>query len=85
MKMIRSAWAWIRREVGYWGQRLNAAVAVIVGYFVTDSAMLGRAIDPFVPDQYKPLIGALAGLLSFAIVNAAAKADATKMLQNGGR
>lgn len=80
---ISIAAAWVRGQAHYWGARLNAIQAVLVAAIVANAVDLKVAIAAVVPEQYRPIAGLIAGVVSFLIVQAASKSDAKKVAANG--
>lgn len=71
--------AWLRPRLEYWGARLGVLAAAIAGYLATNGSAVEKAIDGFVPEQYRPVAGVLVGLISFLIINATSTLDARKV------
>lgn len=74
---------WIRAELGYWGGRLNALQALIVAALVANADKLQPAIAFVVPAKYQSLTGLIAGVVSYLVVNLAARSDRSKAAGNG--
>lgn len=64
-------------------QKLNVLAALVVGYLTANSAQFNAAVTSLVPAHYQSLAGAGAGLISYAIVRAAAARAASKVAGNG--
>jgi hypothetical protein len=71
--------ALVHARLDLWGTRLNMAASLLVAYMAANGAAIEKAVNSVVPSRIARSPQVAIGILTYLIVNGAAKSDAKKI------